>query len=147
MLFRSIGKSSGILIGMTTGGSLMKNTVLGCPNCFIFMTDVNAYCFTQGEQGLNIFCRKGSSLAEYSGPRRYFTIMGNSRVLCYMTSCHSLLSEVPWLHVPGQVVPGQELVPCLLFLIMRFPWVFEPCFNLYSSSSGGIVCLLHRCNV
>lgn len=97
---------------------LMKETVLACPNYFIFMADMDEYALLMVNQGLNAFCRKRYPGMEAHwlntwGLSRHLTSIENPRFLCYLISCHGPLRGMPWLRVPGQVVcPGAGSNPC-----------------------------------
>ena len=84
------------------------------------MADVNVYILLKVNQELNTFCGKECPGREAhwlntQGLSRYLISMENSRFLCYMTDCHGLLSGVPWLHVPDQVVwQGAGPTPAVL---------------------------------
>ena len=76
---------------------------------------------TQGEPVIKYLFKKECSGGEapwlnIQSLSRYLISMENFRFLCYVANCHGPLIGVSCSCVPGQIEPGQELVPILVVL-------------------------------
>lgn len=114
-------------------GSLMKEMVIVCPNCFILLR-IN--------QGLNVFCQKNAQEGkEAHWLMNWWTLKAHLDTSCvwitpefYATGhYYGPLSMVSLLHVPDQVV-GRELAPHPAVSILRFPRVL----SLLSPTSSSV---------
>lgn len=80
--------------------------------------------------------RKGSSLGKHLGPVWMPHLQGEPQVFI-------LYDWLSWVALLGQVELGKELIPCLLFSVLKFPGVLN-LLPLYQFLSGGTVHLLHN---